>query len=82
MAKGARGLTWCWSISCSVPPEWEVNRRSRKIVETAVNATNLTNLAVTLGAEGQSLESRMLGNGAPCRASSELPPEVAEVQGN
>jgi hypothetical protein len=52
-------LTLFRSISCLVPPELGVNRRSRKIVEAAMNAKNMMNPVVTLGVEGQSLESRM-----------------------
>jgi hypothetical protein len=51
MAKGARGLTWFWSNNCLVLPELEVNQLSSKTAEAAVNATNLTNLVVTLEAE-------------------------------
>ena len=51
MGKDARGLTLFWSINYLVPPELGVNRRSRKIVEAVVNATNVTSPVVTPEAE-------------------------------
>jgi hypothetical protein len=51
MGKGARGLTWFWSNNCFVPDEGWGNQSSRKTVEAAANARNLTNPVVTLGAE-------------------------------
>jgi hypothetical protein len=51
MGKDARGLTLFWSINYLVPPELGVNRRSRKIVEAVVNATNVTSPVITPEAE-------------------------------
>ncbi len=41
--KGGRGVTLFWSNSCLVLPEVGANRWSRKIIEAAVNAKNMTN---------------------------------------
>jgi len=49
MGKDARGLTWFWSNNCFVPDEGWGNQSSRKTVEAAANARNLTNPVVTLG---------------------------------
>ena len=51
MGKDARGLTWFWSNNGFVPDEGWGNPSSRKTVEAAANARNLTNPVVTLGAE-------------------------------
>jgi len=51
MGKDARGLTWFWSNNCFVPDEGRGNQSSRKTVEAAATARNLTNPVVTLGAE-------------------------------
>jgi hypothetical protein len=59
LGSDARGWTRFGSINRLGPLESGVNRWSRKIAGAAVNATNLTNPAVTLEAEGQSPESRM-----------------------
>jgi hypothetical protein len=67
MGKDARGLTMFWSISCSMPPEVGDNRWSRKIIEAAANAKNMTNQAVTPDTEANPRragcgESRMPGS--------------------
>jgi hypothetical protein len=43
MGKDARGLTWFWSNNCLVPDEFQGHPSSRKTVEVAANARNLTN---------------------------------------
>jgi hypothetical protein len=51
MAKGARGVTLFGSNSCLVLPELGANQWSRKIIEAAVNAKNMTRPVVTPAAE-------------------------------
>ena len=62
LGSGGRGLTLSGSDTCLVPVKVRVNRRSRKIAGAAVNAKEMTSPVVTLGVEGQSLESPVPGN--------------------
>jgi hypothetical protein len=75
MGKDARGLTMFWSISCLIPPEVGDNRWSRKIIEAAANAKNMTNPTVTPDAEANPSragcgESRMPGSEGGVRKPS------------